>query len=172
MTLIVVAIKGKDYVMELKRDHYELYTYQQLGIDLTGSYSIGWSFGVVILSAIITFVSFSLFIFEYRLLQMQVPIPTAEGSWWTFHKIWRCGSHDAKLTYPRGSSVVRWYLIITFWLLCRHWCCLFSQNQEQCIEIHIKDIYLIIFMLGIHEQTASKEELCSLIPRGAQPFSC
>lgn len=80
MTLIVVAIKGKDYVMELKRDHYELYTYQQLGIDLTGSYSIGWSFGVVILSAIITFVSFSLFIFEYRLLQMQVPIPTAEGS--------------------------------------------------------------------------------------------
>ncbi|XP_071149411.1 uncharacterized protein [Mytilus edulis] len=79
MTLIVVAVKGKDYVADLQKDHYGILTYQQLGIDLTGSYSIGWSFGVTILSAIITFISFSLFIFEYKLLQAQIALPTEDS---------------------------------------------------------------------------------------------
>jgi len=79
MTLIVVAVKGKDYIIDIKKDEFTIFTYRQKGIDLTGSYSVGWSFGVTILSTIVTLISFSLFIFEYKLLQSQIPLSTDES---------------------------------------------------------------------------------------------
>jgi hypothetical protein len=79
MTLIVVAVKGKDYIIDIQRDEFTIFTYRQKGIDLTGSYSVGWSFGVTIVSTIVTLISFSLFIFEYKLLQSQIPLSTEES---------------------------------------------------------------------------------------------
>lgn len=68
MSGTVMGIKGKDYVYDLQRNEFIVFSYGQRNIDITGTLSLGWSFVVNIIAAIFTYGSFAFLAAEYKLL--------------------------------------------------------------------------------------------------------
>ncbi|XP_069126128.1 uncharacterized protein [Argopecten irradians] len=68
MSGTVMGIKGKDYVYDLQRNEYIVFSYNQRRIDITGPLNLGWSFVVNVLAAIFTYASFAFLAAEYKLL--------------------------------------------------------------------------------------------------------
>ncbi|OWF47871.1 uncharacterized protein LOC110453814 [Mizuhopecten yessoensis] len=68
MSGTVMGIKGKDYVYDLQRNEYVVFSYNQKKIDITGPLNLGWSFVVNVFAAIFTYASFAFLAVEYKLL--------------------------------------------------------------------------------------------------------
>lgn len=66
MAVIVMGVKGKDHLYELKQNDDVIYIYYVKDIVLSGYYEVGWAFILAIVSALINFISFVFFLLEYK----------------------------------------------------------------------------------------------------------
>ncbi|GFO07133.1 hypothetical protein PoB_003363800 [Plakobranchus ocellatus] len=58
LALVVMGVKGHDYLAELKVDDREVLRLLATGVDILGPFYVGWSFVVALISALITMSSF------------------------------------------------------------------------------------------------------------------
>ncbi|XP_035825645.1 uncharacterized protein LOC118477686 [Aplysia californica] len=65
MALVVMGIKGNDYLKNLKLDEREVIRYLGRSVDVLGGFYIGWSFIVAVISAFITLASFMFCMIEF-----------------------------------------------------------------------------------------------------------
>ncbi|XP_046328843.1 uncharacterized protein LOC124112758 [Haliotis rufescens] len=65
MALIVMGIKGKDFCVDIRRDISKLLHYFALRVNAYGSFYIGWSYVIAILSSIVTLSSFAFCMLEF-----------------------------------------------------------------------------------------------------------
>ncbi|KAL3859006.1 hypothetical protein ACJMK2_009247 [Sinanodonta woodiana] len=66
MTVVVMGVKGKDYIYSMKTDTELIFRYFLKGVVLSGLYEIGWSMIVAIVASLVTFIAFLVCFFEYR----------------------------------------------------------------------------------------------------------
>lgn len=91
MAVIVMGMKGRDYLLELKQDEEKIYQSYLNGVILNGYYQIGWALILAIVSALVNFISFGFFLLEYKDMT-DIPQPTkvwasslAELYFWHLH---------------------------------------------------------------------------------------
>lgn len=65
MALVVMGIKGHDYLKALKMDDREVLRFFALSVDILGAFYVGWSFIVAVISAFITLASFMFCMVEF-----------------------------------------------------------------------------------------------------------
>lgn len=65
MALVVMGIKGHDYLKTLKQDDREVVRFLAMGVDALGVFYVGWSFVVSVISAFITLASFMFCMIEF-----------------------------------------------------------------------------------------------------------
>ncbi|CAL1526918.1 unnamed protein product [Lymnaea stagnalis] len=65
MALVVMGIKGHDYLKLLKQDEQEVVRLLAINVDVLGSFYVGWSFVVSVISAFITLASFMFCMIEF-----------------------------------------------------------------------------------------------------------
>lgn len=75
MSVIVMGMKGRDYLLELKQDEEKIYQSYLNGIIINGYYRIGWALILAIVAALVNFISFGFFILEYKDMT-DLPRPT------------------------------------------------------------------------------------------------
>ncbi|XP_060601172.1 epithelial membrane protein 3-like [Ruditapes philippinarum] len=66
IAVIVMGIKGREYLLELKEDDDEMFKYFLKGIIISGFYEIGWAFILAIVASLIDYISFGFFLLEYQ----------------------------------------------------------------------------------------------------------
>lgn len=66
MMVIVMAMKGRDYLLEMKQGEDKIYKYHLQGKHISGHYEIGWAMIVAIVASLINFISFAFFLLEYK----------------------------------------------------------------------------------------------------------
>ncbi|XP_060562262.1 uncharacterized protein LOC132721903 [Ruditapes philippinarum] len=77
MAVIVMGMKGRDYLLELKEDDDERFKYFLKGIIISGYYEIGWALILAIVASLIDYISFGFFLLEYQdMTDFRHPRPT------------------------------------------------------------------------------------------------
>ena len=66
MTVIVMGVKGKDHLYDLKQNEDVIYMYYLKDVVISGYYEVGWAFVLAIVAALINFISFVFFLMEYK----------------------------------------------------------------------------------------------------------
>lgn len=76
MAVVVMGMKGRDYLLELKQDDDNKFQYYLKHIIISGYYEIGWALIIAIVAALINFISFGFFLLEYKdMTEMPEPRP-------------------------------------------------------------------------------------------------
>ena len=66
MAVIVMGVKGKDHLYDLKQNEDVIYMYYLKDVVISGYYEVGWAFVLAIVAALINFISFVFFLMEYK----------------------------------------------------------------------------------------------------------
>ncbi|KAH3697408.1 uncharacterized protein LOC127862865 [Dreissena polymorpha] len=75
MTVVVMGMKGRDYLLAMKEDEEKIYRSFLNGIIINGYYQIGWAIILAIVASLINYISFAFFLLEYKDMT-DLPRPT------------------------------------------------------------------------------------------------
>ena len=75
MAVIVMGMKGQDYLLELKQNEKRIYLDFVKGIVISGYYQMGWALILAIVAALVNFISCAFFLLEYTDMT-DLPKPT------------------------------------------------------------------------------------------------
>ena len=75
MAVVVMGLKGKDHLTELKSNPDVIYQYYLRGTVVAGNYEIGWALILAIIASLVNFISFIFFLLEYKDMT-DMPQPT------------------------------------------------------------------------------------------------
>jgi K+-sensing histidine kinase KdpD len=77
MAVIVMGMKGRDYMLEMKNDDERRFKLYLKGYVIAGYYEIGWALILAIVASLISYISFGFFLLEYKdMTDMRQPRPT------------------------------------------------------------------------------------------------
>lgn len=65
MAVIVMGVKSREYLLEMKQDTENFYLTYLNGIVINGYYRTGWALLLAIVAALVNFISFGFFLLEY-----------------------------------------------------------------------------------------------------------
>jgi hypothetical protein len=71
MTVIVIGVKGRDYITEVKQDNKMVFDYFLRGVDTSGEFVMGWAFVIAVASSLVNYASFVFYLLEYKSLTKQ-----------------------------------------------------------------------------------------------------
>ncbi|WAR24010.1 hypothetical protein MAR_037679 [Mya arenaria] len=66
MAVVVMGMKGRDYLLSMKEDPDKIYRYFLNGIKINGYYQIGWALILAIVASLVNYISFAFFLLEYK----------------------------------------------------------------------------------------------------------
>ncbi|KAL4236907.1 hypothetical protein ACF0H5_005293 [Mactra antiquata] len=77
MAVVVMGMKGREYLLELKKYDDNKYKYYLKHVFISGYYEIGWALIIAVVASLINFLSFGFFLLEYKdMTEMRIPRPT------------------------------------------------------------------------------------------------
>lgn len=77
MAVVVMGMKGRDYLLELKGEDDKKFRFFLKGVIISGYYEIGWALILAIVASLINYISFGFFLLEYKdMTEFREPRPT------------------------------------------------------------------------------------------------